>query len=1487
MKRTNNMKAYLARVLAMTMVFTMVLSTDRVYAAEYGDQAVIRFDPKEGPDLSHSNYRNVPRDENRITYATGKAGYPLSEAGDFNGIAVENLGSGDRPVLPAFDENLSWPGYTFDGWYNADGNKILYLPFAFPYNSSTVYEARWKGDTSSQFDFTVMHYRDLDEDRNGNMNGEDLNAWPEADDSHIYKFFDDGSWTTRVTANTAVSATYKRDIPGYKVSSVIIKNNKTRRFDDASGHGTLGEAAAINESTRSVHGNMPNDNLTVAYRYEPDSSKKFALRVEYVDGSGHAIHAPESNTYSAESQVSAAPIQMAGYTLADARIKAGSGDTDDLSGRGIYSAQTAGCAFDSQKNFSGKMPNQPVTVVYTYEIDPSYATHVTVNQIDNHNNVLAEPETSEVSPSETITVNVERRNGYEYPPNIKWNGNFTDISLDQDAGTLSFKTDFAGGTVTITYNEDLNDTTYWARINYYNGEHGSLSGDSSPRSLQLGTYAIDAITEGITPSPEAHYMFNGWYKANASSTDKVGSALTGTIELTGDLKLYADFVEDPGQWCDITFANGSHGSISGTSSMHVPKGTLWSQISLPQITPDSNYMFAGWFDENGGQVTDPDMVILADQTYRARFTPVGGDDGILCIPDGTGSIGNDGMGKIEVSGANEARKYALTDGDGRILSVMTGEQLSRGSFEELSPCNSYYVYEMAESADPAVGDILTDSVDPSLISQPDRVMVPAIGENYSISDDAAEGRKKIVIRPAGENTVYAVLDMSGNVISQDGSEDGWVSPSGSPRTVEFPGLEPNVFYTIVAKQADNQDAPSDRMINGSQVMVTGTSQQEQVYTFRLLDGGYVEAVTRNGEALDVEEHADEVLVKAGDQIRISAEDMNPSGQGFKQWEVQIGNLHIPYLTRKNQTVEMTAGDVILQAMYEPSSVATASNATVDYSPKNGIFALDKSEGALQELKEELVDNNGDSTALSNGQRIAYTVKFDRHAPVASASEAVRQEADDGDSVKIPWSLDIGLTRKVDGINKPLVENANRTPGIKVFGKIDTSLLGNLEYKLWKINFGEDEDDTTCEEVLMTPDPNENEDFTGSFAFEADIGDTLVFSYYKAFEVTVIDTRRGQVHTIKVRDGMPLDDVEGYMDLDIHESYIDSVTGIAYEFTGLSKRQSGELMYDTSEPVTRDLELYAVYEPEDDTQWQEAKDKLQEEIDIANALKNNGSVSAEDRDALTEAVKEAVEVLNHIPRLSVSELEDTYCTLKALVDRINNGNTDNSGDSGNPGDTDIPGNLDNPGGSGHSGGSNASSGKGHGNAAGGPGSISAGNGYHIYLEGTDGRWNNFDHTNDKWAFVLKNGIRIKNGWANIRYTYNGISQINTYHFDEEGVMDSGWFLDQSTGKWYFLSTVHDGWFGQMTKGWHYDEMDGRWYYLSPLTGAMMLGWQKIDGVWYYFTAYNQQNTWMFDAVSKQWEYTNRNGRPLGSLYIDEMTPDGYQVDENGAWTPNTP
>lgn len=51
MRRTNKIKTYLARVLAAAMVFTMAAPPAPVYALNYGDTAVLRFDPKEGPDL--------------------------------------------------------------------------------------------------------------------------------------------------------------------------------------------------------------------------------------------------------------------------------------------------------------------------------------------------------------------------------------------------------------------------------------------------------------------------------------------------------------------------------------------------------------------------------------------------------------------------------------------------------------------------------------------------------------------------------------------------------------------------------------------------------------------------------------------------------------------------------------------------------------------------------------------------------------------------------------------------------------------------------------------------------------------------------------------------------------------------------------------------------------------------------------------------------------------------------------------------------------------------------------------------------------------------------------------------------------------------------------------------------------------------------------------------------------------------------------------
>lgn len=96
------------------------------------------------------------------------------------------------------------------------------------------------------------------------------------------------------------------------------------------------------------------------------------------------------------------------------------------------------------------------------------------------------------------------------------------------------------------------------------------------------------------------------------------------------------------------------------------------------------------------------------------------------------------------------------------------------------------------------------------------------------------------------------------------------------------------------------------------------------------------------------------------------------------------------------------------------------------------------------------------------------------------------------------------------------------------------------------------------------------------------------------------------------------------------------------------------------------------------------------------------------------------------------------------------------------------------------------------------------------------------------------------------------------FGSDGYLKRGWAQDNASGKWYLIDE-NTG----MQTSWHYDESDQHWYYLDPASGAMLTGWQFINGKWYYLSKTS-------GAV------------PLGSMYRETRTPDGYYVDKDGAW-----
>lgn len=110
---------------------------------------------------------------------------------------------------------------------------------------------------------------------------------------------------------------------------------------------------------------------------------------------------------------------------------------------------------------------------------------------------------------------------------------------------------------------------------------------------------------------------------------------------------------------------------------------------------------------------------------------------------------------------------------------------------------------------------------------------------------------------------------------------------------------------------------------------------------------------------------------------------------------------------------------------------------------------------------------------------------------------------------------------------------------------------------------------------------------------------------------------------------------------------------------------------------------------------------------------------------------------------------------------------------------------------------------------------------------------------QWKIKKSDGSYANTQWAFI--------QGKWYLFGTDNYMMTDWQL--VNGKWYHLSPN-----GDMSTGWLLK--NGNWYWFEP-TGEMVTGWKWIDGKCYYFDS-------------------------SGAMWYGTTTPDGYQVDANGAW-----
>ena len=121
--------------------------------------------------------------------------------------------------------------------------------------------------------------------------------------------------------------------------------------------------------------------------------------------------------------------------------------------------------------------------------------------------------------------------------------------------------------------------------------------------------------------------------------------------------------------------------------------------------------------------------------------------------------------------------------------------------------------------------------------------------------------------------------------------------------------------------------------------------------------------------------------------------------------------------------------------------------------------------------------------------------------------------------------------------------------------------------------------------------------------------------------------------------------------------------------------------------------------------------------------------------------------------------------------------------------------------------------------------------------------------------------------------------NSYGGGKAVLSKSGWIYDNKEDEWYYYSGRTRN---TLKKGWHYDNYDNKWYYLDLDSGRMFKGWHLISGKWYFFTPQTSEKTWELGSDGEWYYLNNTNIRPLGSMYRNEVTPDGYRVNEDGQY-----
>ena len=161
----------------------------------------------------------------------------------------------------------------------------------------------------------------------------------------------------------------------------------------------------------------------------------------------------------------------------------------------------------------------------------------------------------------------------------------------------------------------------------------------------------------------------------------------------------------------------------------------------------------------------------------------------------------------------------------------------------------------------------------------------------------------------------------------------------------------------------------------------------------------------------------------------------------------------------------------------------------------------------------------------------------------------------------------------------------------------------------------------------------------------------------------------------------------------------------------------------------------------------------------------------------------------------------------------------------------------------------------------------------------------------WRYRFKNGSYAADGFA---FLYNPFTEredrFGWFYFDGDGKLMIGWIRTKGD-IWYHSHETSDGDLGVVETGWITESEDGKLYYADETDAKMLTGWvgfakdMGLDPEYYYFARLSDTygQNWFFNTSLGRWIYDRLGKRSYGSMYSDEVTPDGFRVDASGRWT----